>query len=86
MTLLPWISSACVLLAGMVLCGFAAWRRATFEALVALELTGTLATMALVCLVVAFQRAVYGDVPVLAAVLNWVGSLVFVRFLDRSRA
>lgn len=42
--------------------------------------------MVLVCLTVGFQRSVYGDVPVIAAVLNWVGSLVYARFLDRSRA
>lgn len=84
MTLLPWVTSACVLIGGVVLCGVAAWRRDTFEALVALELAGSLTTLVLVCLVVAFQRAVYGDVPIIAAVLNWIGSLVFVRFLDRS--
>lgn len=86
MTLTPWIASACLLTVGMTTCGIVAFRRGTFPALVALELAGTLATLVLVCLVVGFQRAVYGDLPVIAAVLNWVGSLVYVRFLDRSRA
>ena len=86
MTLAPWIASACVLTVGMTICGVVAFRRETFPALVALELAGTLVTLALVCLVVGFQRAVYGDLPVIAAVLNWLGSLVYVRFLDRSRA
>jgi multisubunit Na+/H+ antiporter MnhF subunit len=81
-----WLVAAAVLLVGVLVCGFAAWRRAPFEALVALELASTLATMVLVCLTVGFQRSVYGDVPVIAAVLNWVGGLVYVRFLDRSRA
>lgn len=86
MTLTVWLLAAAVLLAGVVACGLAAWRRPPFEALVALETAGTLATVALVCLAVGYQRAVYGNVPLVAAVLNWVGSLVCVRFLDRSRA
>lgn len=86
MTLASWLLSGTVLLAGVLACGLAAWRRPTFEALVALQLAGTLATMTLVCLTVGFQQSSYGNVPIIAAVLNWVGSLVYVRFLDRSRA
>ncbi|HET9078792.1 MAG TPA: monovalent cation/H+ antiporter complex subunit F [Acidimicrobiales bacterium] len=86
MTITSWLISAAVLLSGVVVCGLAAWRRPTFEGLVALELGGTLATVTLVCLTVGFQQSSYGDVPIMAAVLNAVGSLVYVRFLDRSRA
>lgn len=86
MILTAWLASATVLIVGMLLCGLAAARRPVFEAVVALELAGSLVTIALVCLAVGFQRSVYGNVPVIAAVLNWVGSLVYVRFLDRSRA
>lgn len=86
MMLTSWLLAGTVLLVGVVLCGLAAWRRPTFEALVALELAGTLTTVTLVCLTVGFQRSSYGDVPIVAAVLNWVGALVYVRFLDRSRA
>lgn len=86
MMLTSWLLAGTVLLVGVVLCGLAAWRRPTFEALVALELAGTLTTVTLVCLTVGFRRSSYGDVPIIAAVLNWVGALVYVRFLDRSRA
>lgn len=86
MKLTDWLLTAVVLMGGMGACGVAAWRRPLFPALVALELGGTFMTMALVCLTVGSQRSVYGDLPVMAAVLNWVGSLVYVRFLDRSRA
>ncbi len=86
MTVTVWLVAGAVLLVGVGLCGVAAWRRPPFEALVALELAGTLATVTLVCLTVGFQRSSYGDVPIIAAVLNWVGALVYVRFLDRSRA
>lgn len=81
-----WLAAATVLLVGVGVCGLAAWRRPPFPALVALELAGTLATVTLVCLTVGFQRSSYGNVAIVAAVLNWVGSLVYVRFLDRSRA
>lgn len=81
-----WLIAGTVMLVGIGLCGVAAWRRPTFEALVAMELAGTLATVTLVCLTVGFQQSSYGDVPIIAAVLNWVGCLVYVRFLDRSRA
>ena len=84
--LTAWLLSAAVLVVGMALCGLAAWRRPPFEALMALEMAGTLATVALVCLTVGFQRTSYGNVPLMMAVLNWVGALVYVRFLDRSRA
>lgn len=84
--LTEWLLSAAVLVAGIGLCGLAAWRRPPFEALVALELAGTLTTIALVCLTVGVQRTSYGDVPLMAAVLNWVGAFVYIRFLDRTRA
>lgn len=86
MTSSAWLWSGAVLLVGILACGVAAWRRPTFEALVALQLAGTLTTMVLVCLTVGFGRSSYGDVPIIAAILTWVGSLVYVRFLDRSRA
>lgn len=84
--LTDWLLCGSVLVFGIGLCALAAWRRPPFEALIALELAGTLTTIALVCMTVGFQRTSYGNVPLMAAVLNWVGSLVYVRFLDRSRA
>lgn len=84
--LTEWLLAGAVLVFGVGLCGVAAWRRPPFEALVALELAGTLTTVALVCLTVGFQRTSYGNVPLLAALLNWVGAMVYIRFLDRSRA
>lgn len=86
MILTDWLAAATLLLAGTILCGLAAWRHRAFEALVTLELAGTLVTLVLVCLTVGYQRSAYSDVPVAAAVLNWVGSLVYVRFLDRDRS
>lgn len=84
--LTAWLLCAAVLTAGILVCGLAAWRRPPFEALLALEMAGTLATLVLVCITVGMQRTSYGNVPLVMAVLNWVGALIFVRFLDRSRA
>jgi multisubunit Na+/H+ antiporter MnhF subunit len=73
-----------VLLAGFVPCGWVLVRaRLATDALVALELCGTLATLAFLCLALGFESSSYFDVPVVSAVVTWIGSLVFVRFLGR---
>ena len=76
-----WLTCAAILTAEVSVCGLVAARRRTLEALVAMELAGTLTTVFLVCLAVGYQRATYSDVPLIAAVLTWVGGLVYVRFL-----
>lgn len=85
MTLTAWLLAAALLLLAVLTCGLAAARRRTFEALVALQFAGTLTTITLVCLTVGLQASSYGNVPVVAAVLTWSGTLICVRFLDRSR-
>jgi multisubunit Na+/H+ antiporter MnhF subunit len=84
--LTAWLLCGAGLTVGALACGLATTRRETLEALVALQLAGTFTTVALVCLTVGFQQSSYGDLPVTAALLNWVGNLVYLRFLDRSRA
>ena len=51
--------------------------------LVALELAGTIVVLALLCLSETFHRGVYFNVPMLAAAMLWIGSLVFARFFGR---
>lgn len=80
-----WFVSASILTVAIACCGLVAARRRLLEALVALELAGTLTTVALVALVVGYQRSVYGDVPLVSSVLIWIGSLVYVRFVDAKR-
>jgi multisubunit Na+/H+ antiporter MnhF subunit len=53
------------------------------DALVALELAGTLVTLALVLLAQGFDRASYYTVPVALAFLSFVGALLLARFLGR---
>lgn len=75
--------AATVLLGGFVPLGWAASRRRPIDGLVALELAGTLTMLALLCLAEGFHRSFEYGVAVVAAVLVWVGGLVFARFLGR---
>lgn len=76
-----WLAAATVLLIGLIPCGWVLLRGQLLDALVALELTSTLATVALLLLAEGFHRSSYFTVPLLLAALSFVGSLVFVRFL-----
>ena len=76
-----WAATA--LLALLVLPGIVCVRAPAIDAVVALELVGAVVTTALLCLAEGFGRAVYFNVPLVAAVTTWIGSLVFVRFLGR---
>jgi len=80
-----WLICAAVLAGQVTICGLVAARRRTLEALVAMELAGALATVLLVCLAVGYQRSTYGNVPIIAAVLTWIGGLIYVRFLSAKK-
>jgi multicomponent Na+:H+ antiporter subunit F len=72
-----------VLLAGFAPLLYCAYTRRAIDGLVALELTGTLAVLVLLCFAEGFHRSFeYGLAPV-AAVTVWTGGLVFARFLGR---
>jgi len=77
-----WLGTAAALLAGVVPCGWVALRGTRLDALVALELATTLATLALVALAEGFHRSSYFVVAVVAGALGFVGNLVFVRFME----
>jgi multisubunit Na+/H+ antiporter MnhF subunit len=78
-----WLAAATVLIAMLLPCAWVAWRRGTLAGVVAVEIAGVVATLAFICLAVGFQRSSYANVPLLAAVLTWLGGLVLVRFVDR---
>jgi multisubunit Na+/H+ antiporter MnhF subunit len=78
-----WLAAATVLAVTLLPCAWIAWRRGTLSGVIALELAGVLTTLTLVCLVVAYQRPSYSNVPLLAAALSWLGGLAVVRLLDR---
>lgn len=76
-------TAATVLLAGFVPIGFVALRARPIDGVIALELGGAIATLVLLCLAEGFHRSSYFDVPVIAALVVWLGALVYVRFLGR---
>jgi multisubunit Na+/H+ antiporter MnhF subunit len=75
-----WLIGATVLLAALVPCGFVLLRAELESALAALQLAGTVTTLALVLLAEGYSRSSYYTVPVVLAFLSLVGGLVFVRF------
>lgn len=78
-----WLWGATALLIGFIPCGWIALRETRMDALVGLELAGTLTTLTLVLLCEGFNRASYYTLPIAMVFLSLVGSLVFVRFLGR---
>ena len=80
-----WLIGATVLLAALLPCGVVLVRAPILDALVALELVTTLATVALLLLAEGSHRSSYFAVPIVLAFLNVVGALIFVRFLADQR-
>jgi multicomponent Na+:H+ antiporter subunit F len=78
-----WLFGATVLLLGFLPCGWIALRESRMDALVALELAGTVSTLVLVLLAQGFDRASYYSVPLTLAFLSFVGALLLARFLGR---
>jgi multisubunit Na+/H+ antiporter MnhF subunit len=76
-----WLIGATVLLAGLVPCLVVALRASLLDALVASELAATVTALALVLLAEGYHRPSYFVLPILLAVLAFVGGLVFIRFL-----
>jgi multisubunit Na+/H+ antiporter MnhF subunit len=78
-----WLVAASVLVVCLVPLGWTAFRRSPLEGLVALELSGLVVTASLVCLAQGFDRSTYIDLALVLAPLQFVGTLVFVRMLER---
>jgi len=75
--------AATVLIAAIAPCLVVCIRGSLMEAIVALELCGTLTTLALICLAEGFHRQAYFGVALVCSVLVWISGLVFVRFVSR---
>jgi multicomponent Na+:H+ antiporter subunit F len=80
-----WLIGATILLAALLPCGIVLIRAPILDALVALELVTTLATVVLLLLAEGYHRSSYFAVPIVLALLNVVGGLIFVRFLADRR-
>jgi multicomponent Na+:H+ antiporter subunit F len=53
------------------------------EGLVALELAGVISVLVLLLLAEGFQRQPFVDLALVLAVLSFVGTLAFVRYMER---
>lgn len=71
------------LLAGWLPLAYVALRHRPIDGVVALEVAGTVAALVLLCLAEGFHRSFEYGLAIVAALLSWIGGLVFARFLGR---
>ena len=76
-----WFVGATVLLLALVPVGYVLVRGSIVEALVALDLAGTVVTLVLLLIGEGFKRNSYYTLPLVLAFTNVVAVLIFVRFL-----
>jgi multisubunit Na+/H+ antiporter MnhF subunit len=76
-----WFVGATALLLGLVPVGWVLIRGDMLEALVALQLAGTVVAVVLLLIGEGFKRNSYYTLPLVLAFTNFVGVLIFVRFL-----
>ena len=80
-----WLIGATVLIGALVPCGIVLLRGSLLDALVALTLTGTVAALALLLIAEGFHRNSYFTLPLVLAFTNFVGVMIFVRFVADRR-
>jgi multicomponent Na+:H+ antiporter subunit F len=78
-----WLIAGTVMLAGVIPLLWVCARRSIFEALVALELAGTVTTLVLLVIAQGTHRQPFFDLAVVSALLSFGGGLAFARFLER---
>jgi multisubunit Na+/H+ antiporter MnhF subunit len=78
-----WLIGAAVLLAASAVPLWLVFRAGIMDALVGLELAAVLDTLAVALLAEGFHRQSVFDLALVLGVLAFIGSLAFVRFLER---
>ncbi|HEY5427480.1 MAG TPA: MrpF/PhaF family protein [Solirubrobacteraceae bacterium] len=79
-----WTLAAVVLLiGGLAPLGLVCALSEAMEGVVALSLAGVIATLVLLLLAEGFHRQPFVDLAVALAVMSFIGSVAFVRFLER---
>jgi multicomponent Na+:H+ antiporter subunit F len=81
----PWFVAAAVLVAALIPCAWVCLRREFAEGVVAVQLAGTIASLALLVLAEAERREPFGVLAVVLLALSFAGTLIFLRFLERMR-
>ena len=77
-----WLVAAIGLLVLLLPAGLLAMRGTVMERVVAMQLSSTLTTLALVVLAQGLDRDVYFDLALVTAVLAFVGTLLYLRLLE----
>ena len=77
-----WELAAAILGGGLLVCGGVCARAAIADAVVALEIAGTLASTILMLLSEGLQRQPFADLAITMSVLSVLGALVIVRMLE----
>ena len=80
-----WQIAGMALIAGLAPCGWVCLRHSFAEGVVAVQLAGTVAAIALLVLAEAESREPFADLALVLAVLSFSGTLIFLRFLERQR-
>lgn len=79
----PWLIAAALVMAGIIPCAAVIAREGLADGLAALQLGGTLATLASLFLAVGLGRPTVADIPMSLAVLSFGSSLLYAHFLER---
>ena len=79
-----WHAAAGALLIGIAPCLLVLLRGEFRDGLIALQLGGVLASLALLALAEAEERQPFADLAIVMAVASTVGSLVIVRYAERA--
>jgi multicomponent Na+:H+ antiporter subunit F len=78
-----WLIAACALFALLLPCVAVCALGRPIDGLVALELSGVIATTIMMLLAEGFQRQPFIDLAIVIAILSFAGSLAFARVLER---
>ena len=78
-----WLDATVALLVLLAVCGWCCARGSTANRIVALMLSGEIATLALVAMTAGYQRSFYIDTALAAAILPYPSSIVFANFYER---
>jgi multicomponent Na+:H+ antiporter subunit F len=76
-----WLIGATVLACALLPCLYVCLRAPLLDAIVGLQLAGTITTLVLVLLSEGFHRSSFFNLPIALAALSFVGTMVFVRLL-----
>ena len=79
----PWLVAAAVLLAAMVVPLWVCLRAPVMDALIAVQVAGVVQSTILLLLAEGFHRTALFDPALVLAVMTFIGSLVYVRLLER---